>query len=72
MGTTHPDSRKLIHARNTPHKTPELSHKLDGYFKIFLLTLHFTQTVDTFLSTPYNIREASLMKFPETLNSMVK
>ena len=57
MCTTHPDSQKLIHARKMKYqmKIPEQSDKLDRYFKIFLLTLHFTNLVNTFLGNllPY-------------------
>ena len=72
MVTTQPDSQKLLHARNIPDEIPEQSHKLDGYSKIFLLTLYFTHPVDTFLNTPLHIGEASLTHFLDTLNSIVK
>ena len=43
----------------------EQSHKRDGYFQIFLPTMHFTNSVFTFLSTLYHIREG-------IMNSVVK
>ena len=51
---------------------PEQSHKPDEYSTVFLIILHFTYPVDTFLSTLYHIRKASLTKFLETPNTITK